>query len=267
MEQAKDLALSQKERKHIAVLFFLALFCLFGLLWLSTFYKQNRVQVQKKEREKKILLQEIKPDLKEKQPTPIQFVEDDSILAQTQDDQYLHTKGFFYLFHKIYASTEKEVSVHDPKFQWMNLVNIEDRPKFRGKPMRIRGTLVDLKKKKFQGDLAQERGLDDVSYWQGAIYDGEHIYLFAIADFPQEYPQKDTVELVGMFYKIWVYETRVGMKKHEPFFIGKKLRFLEEKEPKGTESLNYLFIFFLGILLILVLYNTISDKPKIRVKL
>ena len=266
MEKPSPLSLSQKERKQMAILFFLGLFCLLGLLWLSSFYKENRLEIKKQEKEKKIFLGEIMPSLSDPQVRPVPFVEDASILAQTQDDQYLQTKGFFYLFHKIYSSTPKELSSFDPKFQWLSLVNIEDRPQLRGKRMRIRGTLVDLKKKNFQGELAQERGLEGAPYWQGAIYDGENIYIFAVTDFPQEYQKKDTVELIGTFFKIWVYETRKGTKTHEPFFIGKKLQFLEEKEPKGTEILDYLFALFLGIILILVFYNSVHDKKQAKRK-
>ncbi len=253
-------SLFQKERKQIVILLLLALLCLGGMLYLSPFYKQNRMEVKKQEQRKTLVLEELKPPSGLPKIPSIPFLEDNSILEKTQDDPYLETHGFFYLLHKVYFSTPKELESFDPKFHWLSLVNIEGRSSLRGKRMKIRGTLVDIKRKAFQGEIATSRGMESLPYWQGAIYDGDHLFLFAITDFPEKCQQGDTVELIGAFLKIWIYESRKGVNSHAPFFIGKQLRFIVEKEPQGTESMNYVLAIFLSIILALLAFNIYNER-------
>jgi hypothetical protein len=182
---------------------------------------------------------------------------EENILESVTDDKFLHTKEFYYLLHKMMVSHEKEiVSAVEPSFTWNSLIKLSTRPRFRGKIMRIRGGLADLRKQELKGEHAKERGMNGAEYWQGVILDAEgRPYLFVVTEFPESIRGDDSVELRAAFFKVWIYENQEGQQASGPVFIGKRLSRLVIPPAEGHKHLGWLFF---AILLIVVGILTIA---------
>lgn len=190
-------------------------------------------------------------------PVPLPFQDNPALMKTVTDDEYVQTEPFYYLVHKMtVASQEKLVQDADASLGWQQLRDLSQRENIRGKTMRVRGGLVHLERTTLSGKEAQARGLDNASIWKGAIYTARgHFYLFWVTEMPPDIYRDADVELVGTFFKIWVYTSKSGDASRAPVILGKTLTILPRVIPKGPQqlALGILIVFAcLGILLIIL---------------
>jgi hypothetical protein len=253
--------ISHRELARIIIMIILTIVCI-GLLWTLGSITEDK---DKSNVTKKIPLKVQYAKTKLNRDLPPFTSEDESILKDIEDDTYLTTDHFYYLYHKIASMTPDEVKRKlRPDLNWYNLLQPFERDQIRGEIMRVKGTLVQFQKMVMRGEGAEKRGLEFIEYWRGAIFNAQgHLYLFSIDEIPDDLCLEDDVELIGSFYKVWVYDSQTGREAHNPFIVGKILTII----PPPADNSNFIelpiviiFLIFFVILVVVMYRDRLKTK-------
>lgn len=94
---------------------------------------------------------------------------------------------------------------------------------------------------------AEDRGLAGYPVWMGSVHVEGRPYLVIFSDLPQNLRQLDKVEILGAFYKVWLYQSEAGKQTRSHVFIGKNLRLISHFQPYSSRTLEWCLLAVLGI--------------------
>ncbi len=183
------------------------------------------------------------------------FEESHEVLSKIKDDEYLEVEGFFYFLRQICSIKEKELAAkHNPSFTWENLKKLKDRSQYRGQVTKIRGCVVDLKRKELFGKLAEENGIKGMSYWQCAIFDeNSHLYIVILDKFPEDIRPYQMVNFYGIFYKVWYYKSQANHQANSPVLLGKTFNKIKLASPTEIYKISWTTVIFFAILAVIIM--------------
>jgi len=162
-----------------------------------------------------------------------------SLVTVVDQRMPLERGPFMFLLEKVARADPKELeSYADPRITYTNFAVAPERCRghvcrVQGKLMRVAGSGVD----------ATEAGIEKL--YEGQIIDNNwHWYSFYVIDEPLGFAaHRDLVELVGVFYKVIVYETRAGGLMPTPLIIARQIKPYTDprSKPKGPGVLSVLW--------------------------
>lgn len=192
------------------------------------------------------------------------FTPDPTVLQQAEDDAYLKTAPFYYLVHRMLAMPQAQVDKEvDPLLTWDALKDISRRHSYRGQVMRVRGSLLRLRRFSLEGKEAQARGLTGCEVWEGFIYNvRNYLFAFVVTELPPEVRKGDHIEVTGAFLKIWEYTNAGGEISHTPVVVGKSFRSLPRPESPGARQLTWPFLLLMATIAMIVLATLWRERRK-----
>ncbi|MHC4780857.1 MAG: hypothetical protein ACYTFG_19985, partial [Planctomycetota bacterium] len=142
-------------------------------------------------------------------------------------DENLEPEAFYYLIHRAATLTEAQIREKiDPKID-SNVIALHSS-KLRGRPVRIRGTLIAMREKDFEENQSGIRRA-----YIGQMFDNHNKVLsFYILDLPPEAihwkPFKDVIEVNGLYYKIWRYRNRKNIFIESPLILARTAKKIQK---------------------------------------
>lgn len=162
-----------------------------------------------------------------------------SLVTVVDQRMPLERGPFMFLLKKVASADPQELESHaDPRITYTNFAVAPER--CRGHVCRLHGKLMRVAS---SGVDVTEAGIGKL--YEGQIIDNDwHWYSFYVIEEPIGFAaHRDLVELVGVFYKVIVYETRAGGLMPTPLIIARRLKPYTDPgaKPKGPDALSVLW--------------------------
>jgi hypothetical protein len=194
--------------------------------------------------------------------TPQPFIPDATALSAIADDPYLKTAPFYYLVHRMMSSSHEQIGKEvNPALTWDALKQVERRAAWRGQTMRVRGSLLRLRRQTMEGKDAEARGLNGGDIWEAAIYNVRgYIIMCMIAELPPVIHKDDEIEAVGAFLKVWEYPNAAGETSRAPVVIAKTLHVVTRRPANAPQYLIWPLLVVMTAIFLAILLTFWRDR-------